>query len=507
MYLQLFKHSWTKTLRSTFFRQGWGVKILLGLVAIYFMATFGLLGVFLKDILEDSFPEAEKLTPIFSEGILLYLLADLVMRFFLQDLSVISVQHYLTLPISKHKIIHFLLQRSVFNFFNLIPLMFIIPWAIRVLPGEYGITHTIIWPIVTLAVVFSNHYLAIYLKRILAVEAKVFWIITLLLGALYAMHYWEVIDLNAVSRALFLPLAERHFLAWWPFLLMGILYLVNYRFLLGMTHLDRWATKVKDASSLRFSFLENRGPLGMMIANELKLITRNRRTKTVVYMGFFFAFYGLIFYTQEIYAEGYGWLLFVGIFTTGIFMINYGQFLVSWESSYFDGILTRAYKMKDYYRSKYYLLVVSCIIMFLITIPVVYFGITYLGPENVPADELIIKVLWINSATFIYNMGVNSAVLLFSSTYNKKPIDLSKGSAFNYQGTGAAQWVIVIPLMVVPLVVFQAFNIFDRPNLGLIVLAGMGLLGIATHRLFINQTIKNFKEKKYINAAGYRQQD
>ena len=507
MYLQLFRHRWTKTFRSTFFRQGWGVKILLGLAAIYFLALFGSLGIFMKEILEKSFEEADKLTPIFTGGILLYLLADLAMRFFLQDLNVISVQHYLSLPISKKKIIHFLLQGSVFNFFNLIPLFFIIPWAIRVIPAEYGTMHTIIWPIAALGVVLSNHFLAIYLKRVLAVKAQIFWIIVLLLGGLYALHFWGLIDLTEISKLLFLPMAQSHFLAWWPLVLAFVVYQVNYRFLLGMTHLDRWQTKAKDASTLRFSFLENRGPLGMMIANELKLITRNRRTKTVVYMCFFFAFYGLIFYTQEIYAEGYAWLLFVGIFTTGIFMINYGQFLVSWESSYFDGILTRAYEMETYYRSKYYLLVVSSIFMFIITLPVVYFGITYLGPENISANELIVKVLWINTATFFYNMGINSAVLLFASTYNKKPIDLSKGSAFNYQGTGAAQWVIVIPLMVVPMLLFQAFNVFGAPDLGLGVLAGMGLIGLALHKLFIKQTIKNFKEKKYINAAGYRQHD
>lgn len=507
MYLQLFRHRWTKTFRSTFFRQGWGVKILLALAALYFMSIFGALGYFLKDILEESYPDAEQLTPIFSGGILMYLLADLAMRFFLQDLNVISVQHYLSLPISKKKIVHFLLQSSIFNFFNLIPLFFIIPWAFRVMPNEYSLATTILWLVSILGVVLANHYLAIYLKRVLAVKAQIFWIIVLVLASLYALHFWDIIDLRLISEALYLSLATQPLIAWWPLALMLVVYLVNYRFLLGMTHLDRWQTKAKEASSLRFAFLEDRGPLGMMIANELKLITRNRRTKTVVYMCFFFAFYGLIFYTQETYVEGYAWLLFVGIFTTGIFMINYGQFLVSWESSYFDGILTRAYEMETYYKSKYYLLVASSVVMYVITLPVVYFGITYLGPENVAANELILKVMGINTATFFYNMGINSAVLLFASTYNKKPIDLSKGSAFNYQGTGAAQWVIVIPLMVVPLLIFQGFNILDMPVIGLAALAALGVLGLATHSYFIKQTIKNFKEKKYINAAGYRQHD
>jgi len=55
--------------------------------------------------------------------------------------------------------------------------------------------------------------------------------------------------------------------------------------------------------------------------------------------------------------------------------------------------------------------------------------------------------------------------------------------------------------------VFQAFNVFDEPHWGLIFLSALGIGGILSHRLFIRQTIINFKEKKYINAAGYRQHD
>ncbi len=492
MHIELFRHQFKKIFRSSFFRQGWGVKILLALVALYFLASFGLLGYFMKEILVEAFPEAEKLSPIFSQGVLFYFLADLAMRFFLQDLSVLSVQHYLTLPLSKKRVVHFLLQSSIFNFFNLIPLLFIIPWAIRVMPGEYGLLGTLAWSGAYLALILSNHFIAIYLKRVLAVKP----IITIGFGVFVALSFiansMEWIDLRSLSVAIYSPLAEQTYWAGLPLVLMVLAYLLNYQFLLGMTHLDRWQTKAKQASGLRFNFLEERGFIGTMIANELKLITRNRRTKTAVFLGLFMSLYGLIFYTQEMYSESYSWLLFVGIFMTGIFMINYGQFLVSWESSYFDGILTRAYSMEDFYRSKYYLMVFSTVIMYVITLPYVYFGI---------------HALYINTTAAIYNIGINSAVLLFASTYNKKPIDLSRGSAFNYQGTGAAQFVIVIPLIVVPILIFQGFNVFDLPEYGLLFLALMGLVGIATSGYFIRQTVINFKEKKYNNAAGYRQRD
>lgn len=490
MYGTLFGHQWKKLRRSTFFTQGWGVKILLALVALYFLALFGAFGYFTKEIFEKAYPEAALLSPLFARFILYYILSDLVARFFLQDLSVLSVQHYLGLPISKKRIIHYLLQGSVFNFFNILPLFFILPWAIRVVAPEQGAPMAILWSVALLALALFDHYLAIYLKRILAVKAKIFLVVAGVVMILFLGDYLAWFSLQDISEALFANLSTAPYLAWWPIGLAIVAYLLNYQFLLGMTHLDRWQVAKKEADGMSFDFLERKGLMGMLMANELKLITRNRRTKTVLYMSIFFLFYGLIFYTQDIYKDGYGWLLFVGIFTSGIFMINYGQFLVSWESDFFDGILTRSLSLEEYFRSKYVLLVLSTIILYVLSLPYVYFGW---------------KAFYINTASFLYNMGVNSAVLLFASTYNKKRIDLGRGSAFNYQGTGAAQFVIIIPLMVVPLLIFQGFNVFGKPNWGLIFLGLMGIVALLTHRYFIKQTVANFKEKRYINAAGYRE--
>ena len=55
MYITLLKHQWRKTTRSSFFRQGWGVKILMTIVALYFLASFGALGYFAKEILNQAF--------------------------------------------------------------------------------------------------------------------------------------------------------------------------------------------------------------------------------------------------------------------------------------------------------------------------------------------------------------------------------------------------------------------------------------------------------------------
>ncbi len=491
MYPTLFRHQLKKTLRSKYFTQGIAVKILIGFLAIYLIGSFLLLGIAMPEILAEVAPNAEFLTPVFVGFWLYYLGMDLAMRFFLQDLSVISIQHYLTQPLKKTTVIHYLLQGSIFNLFNLFPLLILVPFAIRQVSSEYSPSTAVLWLLAMFLLVLFNHFLAIYIKRILAVKQWVFFVFLGILAFCAAGDSLGWFSLREVSRALFAPLAARPILIVLPLAAMGLAYWLNFRFLKTYTHLDRWADKTSEATGTeRFSFLESRGILGTMVANELKLITRNKRTKSLLYVAPLVLLYGLYFWMQEEFEDGYMMLLFVGIFMIGIIMINYGQFLVGWEGKYFDGILTRAYPMQDFFKAKFWLLVIACLIFYLFSLGFIFFGI---------------KAFWINTAAFLYNIGVNTFVMLYASTYQKKPIDMSKGSAFNFQGVSAVQYIIVIPLIVVPILMFQAFNVFGRPYFGLAFLGFLGLLSLACHKYWSRAIESNFREKKYRNAAGFRE--
>lgn len=59
--------------------------------------------------------------------------------------------------------------------------------------------------------------------------------------------------------------------------------------------------------------------------------------------------------------------------------------------------------------------------------------------------------------------------------------------------------------MILPLLIFQAFNIFDKPYYGLAALAAAGLISLACSKAWFAEIAKNFQEKKYKNAAGFRE--
>ena len=127
---------------------------------------------------------------------------------------------------------------------------------------------------------------------------------------------------------------------------------------------------------------------------------------------------------------------FVGIFVTGIFLINFGQFVPAWDSGYYKMLMSQNITYQDYLKSKFTLMSLSVIILFVLSIPYVYFGW---------------DILLAHFAAAIYNIGVNTHVILFGGSFNRKKIDLNQRAAFNYQGTGAMQWLIGFPLMFLPM--------------------------------------------------------
>jgi hypothetical protein len=205
--------------------------------------------------------------------------------------------------------------------------------------------------------------------------------------------------------------------------------------------------------------------------------------------------YGLIFYPNpEFYGQN-EWLIFVGIFMTGGITLIYGQYILSWESSYFDGILSHIDDFYMYFKAKYNLLVLATLACLIITLPYAYFGT---------------RILLINIMAALFNMGVSSVFVLYMSTNNKKRLDLSKGAAFNYQGVSATQFLISFPVMLIPLIIYLPFwalgNIYGDHlyDIGILSIGGIGLLALALHKPLLKGVVNRFLERRYLIGEGFR---
>jgi len=449
------------------------------------------LGFGIEPLIEKVFKPSDPIH--FLNSYLLYYLAfEFVLRYMMQNLPVLDIQPYRHLPVKKTLIAHYLLGRSLFNVLNVsVPLTFL-PFTFMVIAPAYGPGAATAWLVSLWLLSFALHFVVFLMKKS---DDDLVSIITVtaVFGVFALADYFNWFQLTSVSAFAFDGLIDNPSLIIIPVLLLALVYVFNYRMLLtGMYEEDYVKKKSADRQVNDFTFLRSFGELGELINIEIKLITRNKRTKSVLWLSLFFLFYGLIFYRGDTYKENMpGFLIFTGIFITGIFAINYGQFLFSWHSSHFDFFLAQPLGLKSYVQYRYYLLATVTTVSFVLSTPYLYFGW---------------KVLLAHACTYLYNIGINIWLVMNIGMWSPKKIDLTKGASFNYEGTGAAQWLMSIPILAGPYLFYMPVRLTtDSVIAGYLAVGAAGLIGLLFMNKLMDFTAKRLIEKRHEISSGFRQ--
>lgn len=206
-----------------------------------------------------------------------------------------------------------------------------------------------------------------------------------------------------------------------------------------------------------------------------------------------FLFYGLLFFTGAI--EGYDnnfMQVFGAIFVTGGFLFTFGQFVPSWDSSYYQLMMSQNIQYRDYLNSKWWLMVIATMVSAVLTSFYLYFGW---------------KVYALILAGAIYNIGVNSSLVLLAGAFVKTPIDLTvSNKAFgNKQAFNFKVMLISLPKLLLPIILYVIGNYFFSQNVGFLLIAAAGVLGLAFRNKIFTQIEKIYKAEKYETIAAYKQ--
>jgi len=279
--------------------------------------------------------------------------------------------------------------------------------------------------------------------------------------------------------------------------LLAVIFIIIYTtklFLSGNFYID----DIKSGNQGKSSFISlgiNRiggfGEIGRYLSLEINLLIRNKRPRQMLVMIPLFLIYFLfIIYNDKNIQSHFSSLLLVTMLT-GIGAAMYGQFMFSWESSYFDCIMARKINFINYVKAKYYM---SAGLSLLSFVPIViFFSITG-----------IIKVYLIISILF-FTLGVNSFIIMFFGTFNDGRIDLGKKRLFNYQGIKGSQFILTFLYMLLPLGIYSFFKYYFNEAAGEFALAVPGLILLAFHDWWIKRIIvPKFLNRKYKNLEGYR---
>ena len=494
MFFTLIRLQYLKSVRSTSFAKSALATGFLVFIALLLLSYVFFAGLFLGRII-DMFAEGKEPIAFLNSFLIYFFLGEFMYRYFVQKLPVVDLESLLHLPIGKKKIVSVLLLRSFLSPLNVIALLLFLPFGVEAVQEEYGVIGLVSWLGTLLCLSWFLHWFMLWFKQRFEdslVGLGVVFLVVLLSGGTTYLGWFNVGELlapffTAASQSIF-PLMGM-------LLLLGLVYALSYRYYVSHAYLEELGEEEEyRVAGQSFGLFSHFGVAGELANLEWKLILRHKKSRTYLMLSAFFLLYGLIFYTNPAYQSETGIspiYIFVGVFITGIFMIQYGQLFLSWNSSNFDFFLMQKGGLEALVRAKYLLFLGISGVCFLASVPYVYFG----------WDILLVHV-----ATFLFNCGILIHVIIYVALWKPKPMDLNKGAMFNYEGVGAAQFLIIIPLMAGPYLVYLPFSYLINDYAGLLALGVTGLAGILAFGPLSRLVTQRLLANRFEISSSFRQE-
>ena len=490
LYRNLLRHQWKEFIRNPSWR-GISVAyaIFLVLLALYFLLVLALSGAMIGRLLTSQDPTAD-VVRIVNQHLLNAFLLLFLARLLFQNTPQVNIGPYLHLPISRSALVRFFSFAALFHLHNLLPLAFFIPFWISNLALDYPTSTSLSWLAAVVAILGLSNYLVICIHLVMARRALPVWLLGGGTCGLIALDYWQQWGYTgALSSAVFDSLLGPS----GPVLALALLATTSLLF--GLTcrllkdHLHDEAPSEKGFTTRSQSLLDrlaSLGPIGRLMALEIKLAIRNKRPRQILWSALMFVPLGLVnFMLLTRGSSDFTFLHYLwGCLLTSGFVINYGQLMFGWESLYFDGHLARPVNFRHLLWAKLLLMQISCPVLALVCLPFLL----------IFAPELLVSY----SVFLLYNIGFSSACILFFATMNRKRLYIARSSFFNQEGTSLHHLLVIIPLMVPPAILMLATDFGPLP------LAGGGLLCWALSPVWIHLLAHRLQKCKYRMAAGFR---
>ncbi|APG65962.1 hypothetical protein LPB136_11570 [Tenacibaculum todarodis] len=479
---------WKQFFRSASFGKNVGIKILMAFFAIIILVNFLFLGAKGYSILEELFPGKDPFVLV-NQFMIFMVISDLIFRYLMQKIPVMDIKPMLALPIKKNKLVNYVLTKSVFSFFNFGSLVLYIPFAIVLIMEGYNVAGVVGWTFFMIMLAICLNFTNFLINK----NNIALGVLVALLGGLWLAFKYELGNVTGFFGDLFYAVYQNPLLSIIGVIFAGILYYLNFKQLSNVIYLDGAVkTENQEVNTSDLSFVDRLGSVAPFIKNDMRLIWRNKRTKTVFLMSFFFLLFGLMFFTMESYKDMEVMQLYGAIFVTAGFSMNYGQFVPAWDSEHYRMLMTQNLSYRKFLESKWYLMIVMTVILFVLCTPYLYFGI----------HKYLLIV-----AGFFFNLGFTPLIMLYMGAFNKKRIELSSGGLANTQGTSAAQFLVMIPVLVLPIIVYAIVNHFLGFNAAIIAIALIGVVSLLLKNPIMSFIEKKYQEKKYATIHGFKQQD
>ena len=431
-------------------------------------------------------------------GILpIILLVDLFIRFTYQQTPAQIIKCYALLPLPRKVCIESFIGASLFNLGNAWWYVLFVPYCVMSVVFSYGLFATILLLAFIGLAILLNSQLYVLFRTL--VSQSLLWILGLL--AVYGLLAIPLIFGGNGSFASSLFIYSRLGIAlsqgeMWPLLivlslLIAVVWLnreVQFRAIWRELTSEKAATKVDGKD--RLAFLKQHGEVGEYAHLEWKLISRNKfPRKTFIYSFFLIALLSVLITFTQAY-NGDGMVRFWCSYNFVILGLTLLSRLLSMEGNYIDMLMVHPNSIYSLLRAKYYVYCGLLIVPFMLMLPMVFVG---------KASLLMLLSFALFAAGFQFLVFFQSAV------YNKRTqkLNVSLMSSRNMERNYLYIFVCLLALLI-PVIFVGTLSIFCPPAVCYLCLSVVGLIGIATHRLWIRNVYVRMMTRRYENMEGFR---
>ncbi len=488
MFLKLIYLEWKQFFRSSYWQRSLAMNLFLGFLALYMLLNFFAIGIGAFYLLKERFPDKD---PLFLVNSILgyWFLGDLIIRYWAQKLPTASVYPLLILPVRKKLIARYILFKSGFSFWFFLPLTAFVPFAVVLWINGYNHLQVSAWLATVVGITLANNYLNYLINR----SKKSFFVLIVILITGLLLDYTGVLSLSNISLSFFNSLKLMPWLTFIPFVAAYIFYWFDFQNILHKLYLDSFDANKTRAQSGDIMWVNKLGETGIFLNNEIKKIWRSKRTKNLkqfIIAPLFGIFYMQIIGQEKTPEDMQITFIFVAIYMLGIFSISYANYIPSWDSAYYPFIMSQKINFKKYLEAKWILLILANIIIFILSIPYIYYGWSYLG---------------ILFAVLLFNIGFINPVFLWLGSYNTQRIDLNAKANFNTQGLTVRNFITAMFILMIPMIITVILSKKQGLAYGMIFLILSGLPGILFKNYFLTRIENKYLQKKYKTLHGFKQ--
>ena len=450
------------------------------ILAIFVFAAFGAFYYPKKELHIDPLP-------FISKFLIYWLIVDLFLRYFFQQMPTQNIKPFLTMNIKKSTLVNYMISKTFLSFFSWGGLFIYLPLLGILLYNGYAVLGSFSWVFALIILSFTINLINILLNgKDLAV-----WIIGGFLVLAGGLDYYNIIALSSASEKFFMLFYNHWFAIVLPIALFVILYIICRKFIYDNFYLDKGLEMKQEVGKTEsIQFLNKYGVLGTFINNDIRMIKRSKAAKSIALGSFLFLFYGLLLFSSPAYKTAY-MQLFMGLFVTGGFLFLFGQRVPSFDSSYYPLMMTLNVPYKEYLKAKWWMIVSATGVSMVLAV-----GYAFVN------WDLYFTFL----AAGLYNVGVNSQVVLLSGAFNKNPIDLNtRGKTLGKKNNFSFKNILLLlPQMVLPMAVFGVSKYFFGTTAAVASLGVLGLIGFFLREKFFDFIVKLYKKEKYSTIKAFK---